>query len=501
MARKIIFLLLATVFIMACRKDNIDTSSGISLRFSTDTVTFDTVFTDVGSITKRLKVFNPSKDRIRISDIRLAGGDNSNYRINVDGINDTQVSDVEILGEDSIYVFVEVTVDPNDLNNPLIVRDSIFFNTNGNSQNVKLIAWGQDAYVHSPNEEDFLIFADQDGNPVDTFYFHAVTENERWDNVKPHLVYGTVIVLNGATLTIDPGTNVHLASNSNILVEQNGSLQALGTVDNPINICGDRLDEFYKDLPGQWGRIWLTQDSRNNRFQHTHIKNGTTGIYLGGLGLLSDGLDLNANPDLFMENTIVTNMIRHGLLLQSAEATIQNSEVSDCGENNVWMYIGGDYKFTHCTMANYFGSRQTPMLRMSNFVDIEENNVVVETFMKDLNATFENSIIYGSNQNEMIHEINPAASFDYYFDNCLMKLDADEFDLDDTSLFTGLTLNENPKFIMTYQARESNYQLDTLSIAKDIANPSISTALPTDLLGASRLSDLGPDLGCYERVE
>ena len=123
MTRKIIFLLLATVFIMACRKDNIDTSSGINLRFSVDTVTFDTVFTDVGSITKRLKVFNPSQDRIRISDIQLAGGDNSNFRINVDGVNQTQVSDVEILGKDSIYIFVEATIDPNDLNNPLIVKD------------------------------------------------------------------------------------------------------------------------------------------------------------------------------------------------------------------------------------------------------------------------------------------------------------------------------------------------------------------------------------------
>lgn len=126
-------LLLALGLNTGCRKDVLTTDSGAKLRFSVDTLTFDTVFTTIASTTLPLKIFNDNKNKIKVSSIELGSGASSKFRINVDGIPG-DAYEVEIEGKDSLYIFVEVTVDPNNANNPLIFIDSLNFLTNGNKQ-------------------------------------------------------------------------------------------------------------------------------------------------------------------------------------------------------------------------------------------------------------------------------------------------------------------------------------------------------------------------------
>src|ERR1035437_6319023 len=138
----LIILTLITVF--SCKKkDKIDSNPALKLTFSTDTVFFDTVFTTVGSVTQRLMVHNYNASKVLVSSIRLGGGSNSVFSLNIDGTPAASLSDVEIAANDSIFIFVKVTVNPNNQNTPLVVTDSILFNTNGNLQKVDLVAWGQ----------------------------------------------------------------------------------------------------------------------------------------------------------------------------------------------------------------------------------------------------------------------------------------------------------------------------------------------------------------------
>ena len=127
----------------SCKKDKF--SSTGSLSFSDDTITFDTLFTTLGSTTKFFTIRNPGKQALKISNIRLENGATSSYRMNVDGDSGTSFNDVEIPAKDSIYVFVEVTVDPNSANLPFVIYDAIQFTTNGNQQKVVLEAYGQNA--------------------------------------------------------------------------------------------------------------------------------------------------------------------------------------------------------------------------------------------------------------------------------------------------------------------------------------------------------------------
>ena len=178
----------------ACRKDAQFTEDRVELVFSQDTILYDTIFTTVGSITKRFTARNPNDNAVRV-DIALQGGSPSPFRINVDGASGLSFTDVEILGGDSIYIFVEATLDANNANNPFIIEDHILFNTNGAEQDVLLLAWGQDAHFHYPDQfiQGFPAFSyivggfDGGGNQI-------CDEVEVWTNDKPHVIYGLSLI-------------------------------------------------------------------------------------------------------------------------------------------------------------------------------------------------------------------------------------------------------------------------------------------------------------------
>ena len=183
-----IFLALASLLLtVSCRKEeSISDNPSLKLSFSADSVIFDTVFTSIGSVTKQLRVYNTSKNKIKISNLSLSKGDQSAYRINVDGESGSSFSDIELAGGDSIYIFVRVTIDPLNNNNPYVVEDDINFLTNGNEQSIKLVSWGQDAHY---------ILADTyiDGLPPFKIVADSL-ETVNWTNDKPYVIYGYAVI-------------------------------------------------------------------------------------------------------------------------------------------------------------------------------------------------------------------------------------------------------------------------------------------------------------------
>ncbi|MDP4933781.1 MAG: hypothetical protein NWR30_03645, partial [Salibacteraceae bacterium] len=145
MLKKLVFAILVFTAFYGCKRNTIF-SGKAELRFSTDTVFFDTVFTTVGSLTERLKIINPYNEAVLINRVYLAEGQGSNFKLNVDGIQGNEVKDIRLEANDSIFVFVEVTVDPNGGNTPLVVEELLKVQTDENDQSVALVAWGQDAY-------------------------------------------------------------------------------------------------------------------------------------------------------------------------------------------------------------------------------------------------------------------------------------------------------------------------------------------------------------------
>lgn len=471
------FLLTIFSLFFACKKDEFETSGNVKLTFSEDTVLFDTVFASVGSATQVFTVYNSESKAINISSISLATGSNSNFRMNVDGRAGKSISDVEIGANDSIFIFVEVTVDPFNQNTPFVIADSILFNVNGNVQDLDLVAWGQNAHFHNadPNSPDFPFF----------------TVSGVWDNDLPHVIYGYPIVDSAATLTINPGTQIYFHPSAAMIVYKDASLHVNGTQANPVIIQGDRLGVDYADVPGQWDRIWLYPGSKNSIIRNAIIKNGNVGLQV----------DTVAGPNdstLYMENVIVKTMTSNALLLRGSTVSAYNCVFANTGSNTVNIIYGGNYKFYNCTMANYWqdGTRQDPVLFMNNYY---------LNFARPLNAYFGNCIVNGANDQEIGLDSFPQPNkFNFLFNHALLKVE----NVFSTSTpfhynsVTRTTFNSNsPGF---KDVSNNEYMLDSLnSSALDHGDMNILNAFPsvlnTDLIGTTRPQRALPDLGAYER--
>jgi hypothetical protein len=460
----------------SCRMDDIDTSPNLRLSFDTDSLLFDTVFTTVGSSTRYFKVYNRHNSRINLSSVELAGGNASYFRINADGRSGTRLQNIEIGAKDSIFVFVEVTVDPLGQDLPLVISDSVIFELNNRRQNVKLVAWGQDANFITPN---YIL------DSVNGIVAHVVLENTIWSGPKPYVVYGIVIVAPGVTLTVDKGTSVHLHHRSLIAFDSRASFKVKGTIDEPVVFQGDRLEAMYRDLPGQWGFIWLSATSRNHEIDYAVIKNGTYGIIMDSIGSLTQ-------PTLTIRNSIIKNMDQIGLELNGAWVEASNTVIANCGVHAVLMRFGGNYDFRHVTVANFYNLigaiRQTPSVVINNYYKDTLGNTIVRPIEK---AYFGNSIIFGSLQEEILIDLFPDNNADnYLFDHCLVKT---TFNSKAVTRFENSIFNRSPRF---KNVGDNDYRLLEGSPVIGIGNPNIAIDLSVDILGNSRQERI--DLGAYQ---
>lgn len=440
------------------REEKLTIDPAVQLTFSTDTVFFDTVFTQVGSITKRFKAYNPSDNAIEIDEIALGSAANSFYSVIINGEETNRVNDVRVLGKDSILILVKVQIDPMDQDLPFIVQDSVTFSTNGNFQDVKLVAWGQDA----------------------NFLRDSVLEcNANWTSERPYVIFDDVLVPEGCTLTIQEGTKVFMSPGSDMFVR--GSLQIFGNPDSLVTIQSSRFDPPFDQTPGQWGGIVFIEGSQNNVINGAKIRNGTFGIFADPSETTPIDIEIN--------QSIIENKAFSGISSFGANITMRNSSISNCIEYTVFCVAGGNYLFEHNTFANYSFNffRENPQLLFGNFV-VLNTDTGERLIASDLSAKLTNNIVWGSLTDEIqFPDPDPNFAAVYDFQNNILRTTISALDIN------GNLLNVDPLFINPFEA---NYQLDTLSPAQ---NAGIDIGITTDLEGKTRVSN--PDLGAYERID
>ncbi len=459
--KTVIIPFLFTLVFFSCKKDKLLTSG--KLEFSTDTLMFDTVFTTIGSTTANFTVYNRNNQDIQIKSIHLGGVPEAHYRLNIDGTSTSKIEDVVIPANDSIFVFVEVTVDPNNQSSPMVVLDSVVFQTESSIQDVKLVAWGQD--VHLLNAE-------------------TISADTTWTNDKPYLIYNSMLVDSLVTLTIEQGTQIYIHHGSLLYIK--GTLIVNGTYDNPIVFQGDRLEEFYNDVPGQWDRIIFFEGSHNNIFNYAIIRNGIIGIQVGTLGLTD-------KPDVTINNTKVLNMNYAGIYSLAGTITSENTIVANAGFYAIALLMGGNYTFYHTTVANLwaYSNRTDPSIVITN--NLMANGIY---YVGDLiQATFGNCIVYGNKDDELGLGEDNSYGFNILFQNCMIT--NKETDISDTTKFKNILTNLDPLFV---NYGDNDFELDTLSPVIDKGNIAIGNLVPLDYKGDSRTSDAAPDLGAFERV-
>jgi hypothetical protein len=479
--------------------NNYSVSPNHLLTFSTDTVSFDTVFTTVGSTTASFMIYNENDEALKIEKILLANGRESNFRINVDGRKGDSFSDIPVWKKDSLYVMVEVTVDPNDENTPFVIYDSVVFITNGIAQSVLLEAYGQNARILKGGT---------------TFADDTTLTAER-----PYLIYDSIMIPEGVTVSIEPGVSFYMHSKARWMID--GTIKTNGTLEKPVTFRGDRLNRFsslisYDNLPAQWDGLFFSASSFDNEMNHTLIRNGISGLTFE-----------ESTPDrkkITISNSQIKNMDGNVLWSVNCHIEVSNTEFSNASDH-LAMLAGGKYQFIHCTMANYMSiglinnnsGRVEKCLTLSNMISDKENDSGEPRTLPLLQAYFDNCIIDG-NVSEYVTEEHRGEvnfltgedyvnghdeQFNYRFSHCVIRMEKME-----NRRFTNILFNKSPVYLKSSRMNNDkkydyvyDFRLGQGSVGTGNANRAISILYPVDRLGVDRLtSEYGPSIGAYEYV-
>lgn len=495
-------LLLIVVLWSSCRSDFETIESTGNLEFSKDTVFLDTIFSNISSATYSLKVYNRSNEDIHIPEIKLKKGEASAYRLNVDGLPGKTFEDIEILAKDSIYIFIETTVNLQQPNQKeFLYEDNIQFQSNAHLQEIPVLTLVKDAVFLYPDKdqngtiETIVLGTNEKGDEEKVQGFYLRDDQLIFTNDKAYIIYGFAAVPSGKILTIEPGARIHFHAGSGILVSEGASLKVNGEfsadpekLENEVIFQGDRLNADFQNLPGQWGAIWLREGSIDNVINYATIKNA-------GIGLLVEG-NKEASPILQIKNSKIYNSAINGLRSTAAKVYGENLVINNSGQSSLRL-IGGNYIFKHATLVNYWqqGYREYPAVYIENF---QETETGLQSYDLEL-AKFSNCIIYGNEKTELLFNRNETTGFNILFENCLIKFDETSYledpyyDFSNAEFYADIIINENPFF---WNPLENDFSLQSGSPAIDKGNLSTAFEVPFDIIQVERTVD--PDLGAYE---
>jgi len=500
------------ISLSSCRKDFDTVPSSGNLQFSKDTIYLDTVFTNIGSSTYTLKVYNRSNKDIQIPKIQLEKPD-SKYRIMVDGmtgededkngVGDGKIfNNVELLAKDSLFIFVETTANISDANpTDFLYTDRILFDSGANLQKVNLVTLIQDAYFLYPQKyedgtkETLLLGLDEDNKEVTVNGFELnendpINGNEfRFTNEKPYVIYGYAGIPKGKTLTIDAGARVYFHAESGIIAQPDSNLIIHGEVStdpskplqNEVIFEGDRLEPEFEYVAGQWGTVWLREGSNAN-IKHLTIKNAIVGL-------------LMQNSTLTLNDSQIYDCSNYGILARVSKIIGKNNVLNSAGQSCLAVSIGGDYQFTHCTFNNNWNSNKQKAVLITNYEKNEDETITASDLVR---ANFYNCIIYGSNNVELFLDAIESVAFNYLFENCLIKFNDFGTGIEKEVLYdfirkeeTGNIKNKEPKF---YNLNLNRLNIDETSAAFQKGNPDYRLA--KDIIGLTRTPI--PDIGAYQ---
>ena len=480
MKRLFLYSVLAAAFgLSACTdNDSFTTSSSAQLVFSADTVSLDTVFSTVPTSTHTFWVFNQNGDGLRLRQVRLQRGNQSGYRVNVDGsyLDNTigsKVNDLEIRKGDSIRVFVELTSPTNHEDTPQLVEDNLIFTLeSGVEQKVCLRAYSWDALLVN----DLHIKAD---TTIST--------------AKPIVVRGGITVDSMQTLTIAAPATLYFHDGAGMDVY--GRLVVQGNPDKNVVMRGDRTDRMFTYLPydrvsGQWKGVRLYSSSTANHIDYADIHSSTYGI------LVDSAAYDSVQPRLTLNHSTIHNCKGPGLQAVNAYVNLFNSQLTNTLGDCVAIY-GGAAQLVYCTLGQFypFSGDRGAALRFTNFSpdkgDVPLHKIVC---YNTLATGYDNDVIMGEVKDSTL-------AYNYYFSNCLLRTPPVTDSLQLKNHFQDV-LFEEPKDSVNGKMHfltidEDNmyydFRLDSLSTARGKATP--LEGFGDDRNGHPRSGT--PDIGCY----
>ena len=498
-------ILLGLVVWVSCEKPINPVERG-PLTFNQDTVKFDSIFTTLLTPSERLIVINENSRAVKITNIKLEKGEESEFSMIVDGIQADDVDDIVIPTGDSIHIFVNLRSEIKDD----YAQDYIIFQVGDEVQRVLIQGFIVDAYflrARLQQEDDFLNL------DPGSFYFRQDTT---LTPDKPIIFDGPIYIPENVTVTVLPGTDIFFTPYrfgvkdssgrptfgfySWLIVD--GTLQAEGLPGFPIRFLSSRLqDSLYVENPAQWRGLQFRGTSKDNILKHCIIKNALIGVEV-------DFMPVNDNPKVSIQYSQIRNMGVHGIVgvgLDSLGQTLakpptilmENSIVNTSKLHNVFLLGGGKYNFFNCTFANFNlrrFARRTPMARISNWYTFDG----VTANIYPSYTQFTNCILWGSEEDEVVLDTLEGAPYDnLIFDHCLVRV-SEEYEPNLDPHLLNSFKNQDPLFndyfVRDYRPKEGSPVINT-----GIDFPFGSTGYEDDYRGLmDSLRYDGFDIGAYE---
>lgn len=463
--------------LVGCREYKVSENPALRLSFSADTVSFDTVFSEQGSATLQLMVYNRNKSALMIDHVWWEDG--NVFLANVDGEPELRLlTHMTINGGDSAFVFVRVRTEKLNANSPVLIEDQLLFHlTNDATQGVVFEAYGQDVNRIRPESGKCKVV------PSYTF-----------TDSLPYIIYDTLVV--DGPLTIQAGARLFMHNGA--CLQAQGDVDAQGELETPIIIRGDRLDRLFDSVPyayagGGWNGFYLVSDQpRTYTFNYVDILSGNVGLYCAST--CTDPL-----PQLMMNGCRIHNHTLYGLVLNNVDAKVTNTEISNCASYCVYC-AGGTHQFVHSTIASYFGFTN---IRIQAVTKDETAAVYIDNLSKTeptTNASFINSIITGYLSNQLV----VATPFDRYYPGTFVGnyLKTDSLAIPHACGNTYWQKTDTADVFVNdfYRYKEYIYydfRLDSLSPARGVADSLLALPYPKDREGFPR-EFIRPDAGCYQ---
>ena len=465
--------------LVGCREDRLSGDTSIRLVFSREKLSFDTVFTTLGSATKQVMVYNRSNNAVEISRVWMTNGSASFFRINLDGENDfNHMSGMQVRGGDSLFLFVRVEIDPQNNNNPVLIEDAVNLLVNGNTCTLPLEAYGQDVIMlRSPKRR------------IDTASV-AMTAG------KPYLLYDSLCI-NGPW-TMEEGARLYLHSGAAVIAE--GNVSFTGSLSKPVRIMGDRIDRLFDSVPyayaaGGWNGIYLKPAEGTTptyHFNYAEIISGTNGL------IYYDTLS-TTQPFLSLRNSRIHNHSQYGLVLNNIKDSIVNCEISNCADH--CLYLGkGTHVIVHTTVADYFRNTTINIQstrRTNNPAVLVDNSIEVDSLVMI------NCLLAGAYNKTLAFADTIRDGFKARFIGNYLQTDTLPNFIAKGNTYPSEE-NTNPIFRQSfYKYKEYKYydfHLDSVSPARGIADSLNATIYQYDRDNRSRfpIGDNKADAGCYQ---
>lgn len=474
-----VVLLLAMLQLFACQENTISDDPTLQLAFSHDTMLFDTVFTAMGSSTRRIMVYNPNKNAVNIEQVSMKNG--NYFHINLDGENNIEnLRNLVVRGGDSLFLFVRAYIDPLDENSPVLIEDNIAFRVNGNIQHITLQAYGQN---------------------IEKIQGHKglkIYPSLHLTSTKPYVIYDTVVV--SGELVIDKGTTVYMHEGA--LMHAYGSVYAEGSKDEPIIFRGDRIDRIFDSVPyrvvsGQWDGLYLLYDGQGStpEYQLNYVE-----VLSGSVGLYAYSSDMNKCPHMSLKNSRIHNHSIYGLILQNIDAEVINCEISNCASYCVYL-AGGKHDFIHNTIASYYGIPYTTLNIHQNLIPEDVAAVYINNLSKKMAKTetsFKNCIITGGRDNNLVVATPLPDNYNGEFVGNYLRADSlpKAFAKDNVYATDADSMVFKNIYYLYNEYHYYDFGLDSLSPARGIADSITSLSYPIDRAGRPRKAKA--DAGCYE---